>query len=135
MAKGYISIHRKIWDSKIWTEKEPFDIRSAWIDLLLMANHADNSIIVNRKSVDIKVGQMLTSYGKLSKRWNWSVGKVRRYLALLSDMKMITLSGTQGGTLNGTLITVVNYGVYQGKRHTDSITDLCRSEISFRCQT
>ena len=122
MAKGYISIHRKIWDTTIWKEKEPFDMRSAWIDLILMANHADNNVMVNKKVVEIKTGQTLTSYGKLSERWHWSVGKVRRYLDLLKRLEMITLNGTQGGTLNGTLITVVNYGVYQGKRHTVGIT-------------
>ena len=122
MAKGYISIHRKIWETTIWKEKEPFDMRSAWIDLILMANHADNDVMVNRNVVTIKKGQTLTSYGKLAERWHWSIGRVRRYLALLKKLEMVSLSGTQGGTLNGTLITLVNYGVYQGKRHTDDIT-------------
>lgn len=36
--KGWVKIHRAIEDSGIWQHKEPFDKRSAWIDLIMMAN-------------------------------------------------------------------------------------------------
>ena len=50
--EGWISIYRQIQDNWIWKSKEPFDKRSAWIDLLLMVNHDkqkvefDNGFIV-----------------------------------------------------------------------------------------
>ena len=51
MAKGWISIHRKIQDSEIWNSSEPFDKRSAWIDLLLLANHEDNTIMIKNQKI------------------------------------------------------------------------------------
>ena len=118
MAKGYISIHRKIWDNDIWKSKEPFDVRSAWIDLLLMANHADNESIRGKSIIKLKRGQLHTSYGHLAKRWGWSVNKVRRYLRLLNELGMVHIDSTP----NGTSLTLVNYGVYQDRGHTFGIT-------------
>ncbi len=51
MAKGYISIHRKIWNSDIWNSNEPFDVRSAWLDLVLMANHKDKKMIYGKRKL------------------------------------------------------------------------------------
>jgi uncharacterized phage protein (TIGR02220 family) len=110
MAKGWISIHRKIQDCDIWTDAEPLDRRSAWIDLLLMANHEDKNILINGKPRVIKKGQRLTSTIKLAERWKWSVNRVRRYLALLERLDMVTTDRTT----NGTILTIVNYGIYQG---------------------
>lgn len=119
MAKGYISIHRKIWDNDIWQTKEPFDVRSAWIDLLLMANHADNDCIMGKSLVRIKRGQLHTSINHLAKRWRWSMNKVRRYLRLLDETGMIQTDGTA----NGTTITIVKYEVYQNQRQTNGIAN------------
>ena len=119
MAKGYISIHRKIWDNDIWQTKEPFDVRSAWIDLLLMANHADNDCVMGKSLVRIKRGQLHTSINHLAKRWRWSDKKVRRYLTLLKDLQMVQIKGTP----NGTTLTLVKYGVYQGKGQTNDPTN------------
>ena len=119
MAKGYISIHRKIWDNDIWKSKEPFDVRSAWIDLLLMANHADANCIRGKSIIKIQRGQLHTSIRHLAKRWGWSDKKVRKYLTLLKALQMVYTEGTP----NGTTLTIVNYGVYQGKGHTFGITN------------
>ena len=118
MDKGWISIHRKIKDSLIWASKEPFDRRSAWIDLLLSVNHADAKIFVDGNLVQIKRGQMLTSYRKLAAQWGWSRGKVTRFLDVLQMDNMITLQCTLGGTTNGTTLTIVNFDKYQIGRDT-----------------
>jgi hypothetical protein len=38
---GWIAIDRKLLDSLIWNDDEPFNKRAAWIDLLMMANYED----------------------------------------------------------------------------------------------
>lgn len=78
--EGWISVYRQIVDNWIWKSKEPFDKRSAWIDLLLMVNRKDEEVEFNGKIIAVKRGQRITSIEKLSDRWNWSRHKVSNYL-------------------------------------------------------
>ena len=121
--RGWIKLYRQIQESAIWLDDEPFNRRDAWIDLLLMANHEDRTIIIKGKPIVIHEGQHWTSLGKLSDRWKWSRNKVKRYFALLEELDMAHISGTP----NGTLITLVRYGFFQGgrysQRHTDEPSD------------
>jgi hypothetical protein len=87
--QGWIKLHRKIQESKIWDNNEPFDRRSAWIDLLLFANHEDKNIIFNGKVITVKRGERITSVLALSERWNWSRHKVSDFLNLLESEQMI----------------------------------------------
>ena len=109
MAEGWISIHRKIQDNEIWTSLEPFDRRSAWIDLLMLANHEDKQILMNYQTVTIKRGQCLTSVRKLGERWRWGKDRVLKYLKLLESLKMVQRISTK----QQTLLTIENYGKYQ----------------------
>lgn len=106
---GWISIHRKIRDCVIWDTDEPFTRRDAWIDLLLLANHNDKEIIFDGKKITIKKGQYLTSVRKLAKEWHWGNAKTLAYLRLLEECEMITRHADS----RRTLITIVNYGIYQ----------------------
>ena len=111
MAYGWISIHRKIQQSDIWLDKEPFDKRSAWIDLIMMANHEDKQILFNGKFIEVKRGEKITSLKQLSDRWRWSRSKVKRFLNLLESGSMIELKTKQ----RYTSYKVVNYNVYQSE--------------------
>lgn len=118
--KGWIKLYRQISDSYIWTASEPFDRRSAWIDLLLMANHEERSFLLrNGKNQTVQEGQLFTSTGHLAERWHWSRGRVNRYLALLSEQGMCKVSGTPSGTL----LTLINYGNFQHGRTANGTTD------------
>ena len=116
---GWISLHRKVRECAIWTSDEPFDRRSAWVDLLMMANHEDTEIIFNGNPLTVKMGQRITSIRILAERWHWSVNKVRRYLELLQRLEMIHKESDN----HRTLLTIVNYGKYQGMWNTDEYTD------------
>lgn len=111
MAYGWISIHRKIQQSDIWLDKEPFDKRSAWIDLIMMANHEDRQVMFNGKFIEVKRGEKITSLRQLSERWRWSRSKVKRFLNLLESGSMIELKTKQ----RYTSYKVVNYNVYQNE--------------------
>ena len=109
-SQGWISIHRSLFNHWIWTDKEEFDKRSAWIDLLLMVNHEDKKVLINGKLETIKRGQRITSVNKLAERWKWSRKKVTNFLNLLEEDGMIIAKKEQG---KYTTITIVNYSFYQ----------------------
>ena len=120
-AEGWIFLDRRIRDHWIYSE-QPFSRFQAWIDLILSANFRDKTIMVNGKPFLVRRGSFLTSVRKLSERWGWSRGKVSRFLSVLQTDGMI-----ETGTPNGTLITVVNYGVYQVRRDTKRDTNGTRT--------
>ena len=66
MDKGWIKIYRQIQDCCIWQRNEPFDSRSAWIDLLLTATHSERKLIINNEDVRIRRRSFVTSIVKLS---------------------------------------------------------------------
>ena len=57
MNKGWIKLHRQLLDCWIWRVNEPFDKRSAWVDLLLTANHSDTKLLFNGEIITITRGQ------------------------------------------------------------------------------
>ena len=118
MSCGWIKLHRKLQDCWIWQENEPFDKRSAWVDLLLSANHSDKKILFNGELIIVKRGQVLTSIRKLSAKWSWSVNRVYRYLRLLESDNMLIKESDN----DKTLLTIVNYEVYQCLEYTDGNT-------------
>ncbi|MCD6318761.1 hypothetical protein J7M02_06810, partial [Candidatus Aerophobetes bacterium] len=113
MRNGWIKLHRKIRDNEIWKEK-PFDKRSAWIDLLLRANHKDNEILIGNTPVKIKAGQVLTSQVQLANDWGWSRYKVQCFLKLLEKLKQITIENKAlKKAQRYTLLTIINWELYQ----------------------
>lgn len=105
---GWIKIHRQIQNCLIWDDK-PFNMASAWIDLLLLANHEDKETIFDKKPILVKRGQRITSVRELSDRWGWGKDKTLRFLRLLESEKMIVKDSDS----RKTLLTIVNYGIYQ----------------------
>jgi DNA replication protein DnaD len=119
MAEGWICIHRKIRECDIWDYDEPFSRRDAWIDLLLLANHRDKDTIFDGKKITIQRGQYLTSVRKLSKEWHWGKDKTLKYLRLLEQCEMITREADS----RRTLITIVNYSIYQDMNNETADSD------------
>jgi len=109
MKEGWIALHRKLRNCDIWIDEEPFDRRSAWIDLLLSANHEDRGLIFDGHRVVVKRGQLITSVRKLSVKWHWGKDKTLSYLRLLEELNMIERSADS----RKTLLTIVNYEFYQ----------------------
>lgn len=109
MNRGYVKIYRCIEDNILWRTDEPFCKRAAWEDLILLANHDDNSFMLGNQKMVVKRGQHWTANCKLQKRWRWSENKVRSFLKFLQDENMIYLETNN----RGSMITLVNYGKYQ----------------------
>jgi len=111
--KGYIKVYRDIRDHWIWTdEEEPFSRGQAWIDLIMMVNHNDKDVLFNGRLIHVEKGCRITSLRRLSERWKWSIHKVSDFLNLLEKEGMIS----QVRDSKKTLITLINYGVYQSDR-------------------
>lgn len=99
--KGWAKVERGILDSVIWNSDQPYDERSAYIDLVLRANYEEKQFRA-KKSTDIiivKPGELFTSAGMLAERWHWSINKVRRYLKLLKAAGLANIKAYTCGTL------------------------------------
>lgn len=109
-SQGWIAVDRKIFDNLIWKNEDPFDRRSAWIDLLLLVNHTDNKVLINGKVETVKRGQRITSILFLAQRWRWSRTKTKAFLKMLEAEGMIILDVQ---AKKKTIITITNYSKYQ----------------------
>lgn len=119
MQQGWIKIHRKILDNFLW-EDRPFSRGQAWIDLILLANHEDKTIIFSGNVVEIKRGQKMTSLRKLSDRWGWSRTKTKKFLEVLQNEKMLTYKSNS----KNTVYSIVNYNNYQEKQEYKNDTEM-----------
>lgn len=107
--KGWIKLHRSLQDCWIWLNDEPFDRRSAWVDLLLLANHKEVKMMFNGNLITVDRGQILTSIRKLSEKWKWSYDKTRRFLQVIEKDGMVQKESDNFRTL----LTIVKYEVFQ----------------------
>ena len=112
--KGFIKLHRDIEEHWLWNDK-PFDKRSAWIDLIMMANHDENKVVLGNQLYEVKRGQRITSIRKLGERWGWSREKVTNFLELLESDGMIQ----KKTDTKKTLLTIANYSKYQNRQDTE----------------
>ena len=106
---GWFKVDRSIKDHWLWKDNEPFDKRSAWIDLIMMANIKDFKTHYKGKLVMRKRGEVNTSLVYLADRWRWDRRKVKRFLMVLESDGMVSLNSTP----DGTTVTIENYGKYQ----------------------
>jgi len=107
---GWIKLHRKIQEHWLFPQERAFTDYEAWIDLLMLVNHEDKQIRIGNEIIDVKRGQRITSIRQLCQRWKWSNTKVSNFLNLLKEENMIDVKSDT----KKTVITIVNYEVYQG---------------------
>ena len=117
--EGWISLHRQLQEHWLWKSKEPFDKRSAWVDLLLMVNHQKEKIEFDKGFMEVERGQRITSLEKLAKRWKWSRHKVSDYLNQLEQDGMLV----QVRDNKKTLICIENYDKYQVQKETSDMSE------------
>lgn len=120
MDKGWIKLYRQIQDNMLWTDSEPFDRRSAWIDLIMMANVQTKEILYRGQLIRIKRGQVYTSIRKLAARWRWSRDKVNRFIKTLIKAHMLEHDTR---TQSATLLTIVKYEDFQSRADTNKATN------------
>ena len=85
---GWFHVYREIVDSDLWLA-EPFTRGQALVDLYGLARHAAGHIRLKGVRIALARGQLAWSEQTLAKRWQWSRGKVRRFLAELTSEQLI----------------------------------------------
>jgi len=114
--EGWIKLHRRILDWEWYDDANAFRL---FIHCLLSANHKDKKW----RGIEIKAGQFITSYPKLSRQLKLSEQQVRRLF------KKIASETEVKSTHKYTLVTVTNWEVYQldEKKSEDKPKDKRRS--------
>lgn len=115
---GWIKVDRSLMSHWLWKSKEPFDKRSAWLDLLMMASYTDEKVEHNGRLIENKRGVVNRSLLYLAERWHWDRKKVRRFISVLEADRMVSVNATT----QGTTITIENYDVYQSDGSTNNPT-------------
>jgi len=105
---GYVSVWRSILAHWIGEDK-PYNYLSAWIYILLKANHKSNFFPFGKDIMEVTRGSFITSTVKLADAFGWSRTKVSRFLGLLENDSMIELKKDT----KKTYITICNYNTYQ----------------------
>lgn len=108
---GWVKLHRALMEKAIWLESTP-EQKTILITLLMMANHEGREWEWQGKQFKAKPGQFVTSLPSLVQKCGKgiTVQNVRTALKRFEKYEFLTDQST--GT--GRLITIVNWGFYQG---------------------
>ncbi|MCI9641236.1 MAG: DNA replication protein DnaD [Eubacterium sp.] len=117
--QGWIKSYRSILDHWLWTDK-PFAKGQAWIDILHLVNHTKEKKFFDGKLIDVERGETITSIRKLTERWGWSNTKVKNFLNILEQEKMISLEKSDS---KKTVLKVLNYAKYQDTSYQENDTE------------
>ncbi len=119
---GYINIYRSIREDPFYKQK-PFSKGHAWVDLLILANYTDVKDVAGDHVKVYERGKIYRSMQWLADEWGWDRRKVKRFLMALESDGKVSVEVLRGGTTNGCVITVVNYGKFQYQGYRDGTTD------------
>ena len=113
---NYVKCFRQLSDHRIWLA-EPFTRGQAFWDLVMLANHKENSFMVRGNLVTVKRGQVGRSEESWSKRWKWSRCKVRAFWSFLIQQNMIKIDRLNSRLT--TIVTLLNYDKWNGDGTTE----------------
>lgn len=113
MSKGWIKLHRRLQDHWLWNSQR-FSKGQAWVDLLLLASHADHEVLMGNQPIGVKCGQVLTSQTRLAAKWLWTRKSVNAFLTLLKRDNQVDIRTSKETETGYTLITIKNYEKFQG---------------------
>ena len=112
MAKGWVKLHRKIFDNPILTRSRVFSDLEAWVWLITHVNHEKAQVLIGADVIDCERGQTITSQKKLCSVFNWGNSRLRSYLKRLKKCNMIEYKTNT----KLTQITIVKYDTYQSRQ-------------------
>lgn len=106
---GWIKLHRCLLDKTVWQCSTDAQ-KAVLITMLLMANHEPKKWLWKGKLYEVKSGQFVTSLRNLAQKSGTSVQTVRSSLEKFKTLEFATHESTR----TGILVTIENWGVYQG---------------------
>jgi len=113
--RAYISEKASPLLKKMYSECTSVEICDK--NLLLIANSVDGFFFKRGIRVDVKRGQIGHDLDTLAKKWKWSRGKVNRFISMLEVDRQIVRQKSNVTTL----LTVVNYELYQSSNKANDI--------------
>lgn len=105
-AKGFIKLHRKLKDTKLYKDSAAMHL---WLELLMRTNHTENSWNYKGKLCSVKAGECLVSLQTLADSTGMKVSRVRSILKRLKRAEMISTKSTPYHTQ----IKIVSWNKYQ----------------------
>lgn len=120
--QGWIKLHRKICNSFVWTDANQLKL---WLLILMKASHDDSRFLFNGKEIAVASGQLVTGAHALAFEFNNGVThdkqvswrQVWRWVKKFENSKMLTIKSNA----QYSVITVINYGIYQSNDNQMSI--------------
>lgn len=111
MSQGWFKLHRELFEKAIWQSSTP-EQKVILIALLGMANHQGKEWEWKGKQFKAEPGQFVTSIDSIVKRCGKGISEQNVRTALKKFKKYEFL--TEEVTKTGRLVTIVNWGLYQG---------------------
>ncbi len=108
MGLGWIKLHRKLMEWEWYNDSKTLHL---FIHLLINANHSDKKW----QGKMIKRGQLITGRDKIKSLTGISEQSIRTCMQRLRDTKEVTIKATN----KYSLITIINYDLYQEKENTN----------------
>lgn len=107
--QGYIRFYRAFRDDPLWKKERKFSQFEAFLDLYLEAWGIDRiGLEFEKRIINLKRGQLITSQRVLAKRWNWPRCSIRNFLNKLEKRGTITNCPSNLGR-SYSIITFLNY--------------------------
>jgi hypothetical protein len=106
---GWIKLHRELLDKAIWTNSTS-EQKAILTTVLLLASHSKKEWEWGGRRFELQPGQFITSYQKLADKAGVSRQNVRTALVRFKKYEFLTYESTQ----TGLLVTLINWGFYQG---------------------
>ena len=111
---GTFNIPRDLWDDTAFKDAV-MSPREAFIWLMAQASWKARVRRIGTCEIELKRGQLVASTRFLAKAWIWSEARVRRFLNMLEDRRMIDRVTDAGVNV----ITICKYDVYQNSPRVD----------------
>lgn len=110
--KGWFKTYRELWDKAIWKTSTP-EQKVILMTLMSMVNHKPSEWEWQGKKFVVQPGQMITSLDSITQKCGKgiTVKNVRTALAKFKKYEFLANEPTK----TGRLITIVNWGIYQGE--------------------
>ena len=110
-SQGWITLHRELTQKPIWLNSTP-EQKTILITLLLMVNHEENEWEWKGQKYTVQPGQMITSLNSIVEKCGKGITtqNVRTALKRFEKLEFLTNKSTK----QSRLITIVNWGKYQG---------------------
>ena len=107
---GWIKLHRKSIESAVFQNPNLWQV---WTYCMMRANHTTQKILFNGEEVTLQPGQFITGRYAGAKDCNMKPSTFTDQLNKLKILKMLDITSDN----KKSIITLVNWGVYQVGKH------------------